>query len=326
MKHSRMALVAVVALMAAGALAYGATKVPLLQEPPKPRVDRITDADDDLLPVKPRAGKPEDELLPVEPRKPGDGSKPGDAARPKKPLSGKAGKHESPGVNASFAFDLVVGYLALVPEGGMRQSYYLLDSAHGHIGPDRGAIEGMANMSASSSEGTFDFQVMTNAGDFYGYATGREAGRIVTRFDAGMGASGRDFEAFAAGDWFESSFKPTGKVRDIGMSLSNRGYRSAEYAGIEPESGTPMKLWLADPDFEVDFYAASYMGLGIVPLPKAGVQKLVTRMEGAGATFELSYVMRRRQAFSGAGYKDMSRYMPGMGGLPGGVPGIPGKK
>ena len=37
-------------------------------------------------------------------------------------------------------------------------------------------------------------------------------------------------------------------------------------------------------------------------------------------------VMRRRQAFSGAGYKDMSRYMPGMGGLPGGVPGIPGKK
>ena len=143
---------------------------------------------------------------------------------------------------------------------------------------------------------------------------------------AGMGASGRDFEAFAAGDWFESSFKPTGKVRDIGMSLSNRGYRSAEYAGIEPESGTPMKLWLADPDFEVDFYAASYMGLGIVPLPKAGVQKLVTRMEGAGATFELSYVMRRRQAFSGAGYKDMSRYMPGMGGLPGGVPGIPGKK
>ena len=49
------------------------------------------------------------------------------------------------------------------------------------------------------------------------------------------------------------------------------------------------------------------MGLGIVPLPKAGVQKLVTRMEGAGATFELSYVMRRRQAFSGAGYKDMSR-------------------
>ena len=34
MKHSRMALVAAVALMAGGALAYGATKVPLLQEPP----------------------------------------------------------------------------------------------------------------------------------------------------------------------------------------------------------------------------------------------------------------------------------------------------
>ena len=89
MKHSRMALVAAVALMAGGALAYGATKVPLLQEPPKPRVDRITDADDDLLPVRPRAGKPEDELLPVEPRKPGDGSKPGYAARPNTPGSSR---------------------------------------------------------------------------------------------------------------------------------------------------------------------------------------------------------------------------------------------
>ncbi len=324
MKHSRMALVAGM-VMAGGALAYGATKVPLLQDGPKPKVERLTDADDDLLPVKPRAGKPGDDLLPVEPRKPGDASKPGDAATPKKPLSGKAGKHESPGINASFAFDLVVGYQARVPEAGVVQSYFLLDSAHGHVGLDRGAIESMANMSVSSSEGTFDFQVMTNAGDFYGYATGREAGPIAMRLHSGEGAVGRDFEALAAGDWFESTFKPTGQVRDIGMSLSNRGYRSTEYAGIEPESGTPLKLWLADPDFEVDFYAASYMGLGIVPLPKAGVQKLVTRMEGAGATFELSYVMRKRQTFSGAGYKDMSHYMPGMGGLPGAVPGMPGK-
>ena len=302
MKHSRMVLAAGL-LVAGGALAYGATKVQLLQDPPKPRVELLTDADDDLLPVKSRQQ--------------GDRPEPGDAAKPTRPLSDKAGKHGSPGINAGFAFDLVVGYHAWVPEADAVQSYYLLDSERGHIGLDRGAIESMANMTVSSSEGTHDFQVMTNGGDFYNYGTARETGPIAMRLQSGEGVVGRDFNAFAAGDWFETTFKPTGQVRDIGMSLSNKPYRSSEYAGIEPDSGTPMKLWLADPDFEVGFYIASYMGLGIVPMPKSGVQKLVTRMEGAGAVFELSYVMRKRQAFSGAGYKDMSRIMPGMGAMPG---------
>ena len=298
-------------LLAGGAAAYGLAQVPILQDAPKPKVDRLTDADDDLLPVKPKqeAG---DGLLDPYPDKDAKANKDGDGKQGRS-LAAKAGKHASPGINAAFGFDLVFGYHAQVPEAGFIQSYFLLDSRRGHVGLDRGALESMGNMSASTSDGSFDFQVMTNSGEIYAYTTSREAGKVAMTLRAGEGAVGRDLDAYMSGDWFESSFKPTGQVRDIGMDLSNKPYRSVEYSGIDPESGTPLKLWLAKPDFEVDFYGASYMGVGIVPLPKADVQKLVTRMEGAGAVFELSYVMRKRKTFSGASYQDMSTLMGAYG-------------
>ena len=102
-------------------------------------------------------------------------------------------------------------------------------------------------------------------------------------------------------------------MRDIGSDLRGGKYRSTEYAGTNPETGKPLRIWLATPDFEVAFYAAAYMGTGVVALPKANVQRLVTRMEGEGAVFEISYVMRKSQRFSGAGYKDFSAVMAGYG-------------
>jgi hypothetical protein len=38
-------------LVAGGAAAYGLLQVPRLQDPPRSKVDRLTDADSDLLPV-----------------------------------------------------------------------------------------------------------------------------------------------------------------------------------------------------------------------------------------------------------------------------------
>ena len=52
-------------------------------------------------------------------------------------------------------------------------------------------------MTVSSSEGTHDFQVMTNGGDFYNYMTARETGPIAMRLQSGEGVVGRDFNAFA---------------------------------------------------------------------------------------------------------------------------------
>ena len=303
-------------LLAGGAAAYGLVQVPILQDAPKPKVERITDADEDLLPVESK-GTRQDDLLPVESKgKPKDelldlfaDDDTQDAAERKRRLAAKAGKHASPGINSGFSFDLAIGYHALVPEAGLVQSYYLVDSRHGHVGMDRGAIESMANAQATGEGATVDFQVLTSTADHYTYMTTSEMGPVAMSVRSGESPIGRDFEAFAAGDWFEDSFKPTGNVRDIGRNLSNAPYRSVEYAGVDPESGTPLKVWLATPDFDVGFYAVSYMGVGIVPLPKAGVQKLVTRTEGAGATFELSYVMRKPQTFDGARYKDMSQMM-----------------
>ena len=326
-------------LVAGGGAAYGMLQVPRLQDPPKAKVDRLTDADSDLLPVKPK-GAGADDLLPVEPKGAGkddllpvkskgtpkdelldpfaDDNKP-DAAERRRRLGSKAGKHPAPGINTNFSFDMVLGYQALVPGTGMVQSYYLLNSRQGHIGMDRGAIESMAQASAASDEASLDFQVITNTGNLYAYTTSSEMGRVAMTLHKEGGGLGRDFDALEGGDWFETTFKPTGKVRDIGRGLSNKPYRSVEYAGVDPNSGKPLKVWLANPDFEVDFYSVSYMGVGIVPLPKAGVQKLVTRMEGDRATFELSYVMRKQQTFSGAGYKDMSALMGAYGrGAPGG--------
>ena len=288
-------------LLAGGAAAYGVAQVPILQDAPKPKVERITDADDDLLPVKSK-GTPRDELL--DPFADDDTQ---DAAERKRRLAAKAGKHASPGINSGFSFDLAIGYHALVPEAGLVQSYFLLDSRHGHVGMDRGALESMLYVPPTGEGAKLDFQVLTSAADIYTYMTTSEMGPLAMSVLSGESPIGRDFEAFAAGDWFEDSFKPTGNVRDIGRNLSNAPYRSVEYAGVDPESGTPLKVGLATPDFDVGFYAVSWMGLGIVPLPKAGVQKLVTRTEGAGATFELSYVMRKPQTFDGARYKDMSQ-------------------
>ena len=38
----------------------------------------------------------------------------------------------------------------------------------------------------------------------------------------------------------------------------------------------------------------------------------MTRIEGDGVVFELSYVMRRSTQFSGARYRDLSALMPGL--------------
>ena len=297
-------------LLAGGAAAFGVTRRDLLQDPPKPKVERITDADD-LLPVKSRAGDPADDLLDPYPQD-ADADKVGDA-EPRANVGDKAGKHPSPPINGSFAFDLVIGYIGQVPEAGMLQSYYLLDSRSGHIGLDRGAVESMGNRPATGEGGSLDFQIMTNAGDHYSYMSGTEMGQVAMSARSGESPLGRDLNAYIAGDWFESDFKPTGKIRDIGSDLRGGKYRSTEYAGTNPESGKPLRIWLATPDFEVAFYAATYMGIGVVALPKANVQRLVTRMEGEGAVFEISYVMRKSQRFSGAGYKDFSAVMAGYG-------------
>ena len=219
-------------LVAGGAAAYGMLQVPRLQDPPKAKVDRLTDADSDLLPVKPK-GAGADDLLPVKSKGTpkdelldpfADDNKP-DAAERRRRLGSKAGKHPAPGINTNFSFDMVLGYQALVPGTGMVQSYYLLNSRQGHIGMDRGAIESMAQASAASDEASLDFQVITNTGNLYAYTTSSEMGRVA-------------------------------------MTLHK---------------------------------------------------------EGGGATFELSYVMRKQQTFSGAGYKDMSALMGAYGrGAPGG--------
>ena len=65
-------------LLAGGAAAYGITLGDLLQDPPKPRVDPLTDADSDLLPVTSRAGDPADDLLDPHPQD-ADADKTGDA-------------------------------------------------------------------------------------------------------------------------------------------------------------------------------------------------------------------------------------------------------
>lgn len=298
-------------LLAGGAAAYGITRSDLLQDPPKPKVDRITDADSDLLPATSRAGAPADDLLDPYPDR-ADADKAEDAT-PRANVGDKAGKHPSPPITGSFAFDLVIGYIGQVPEAGMVQSYYLLDSRSGHIGMDRGAIESLGNMPAAGEGGSLDFQVMTNAGDQYSYMTSAEMGRVAMSARSGESPLGRDLNAYMAGDWFESDFKPTGKVRDIGSDLRGGKYRSKEYAGTNPENGKPLRIWLATPDFDVAFYAATYMGTGVVALPKANVQRLVTRMEGEGAVFEISYVMRKSQRFSATGYKDLSAVMAGYG-------------
>ena len=298
-------------LLAGGAAAFGVTRSDPLQDPPKPKVDRITDADSDLLPVKSRAGDPADDLLDTYPQD-ADADQTGDAG-PRANVGDKAGKHPSPQINGSFAFDLVIGYIGQVPGAGMLQSYYLLDSRSGHIGLDRGAVESMGNQPGTGEGGSLDFQVMTNAGDHYSYMTSAEMGRVAMSVRSGESPLGRDLNAFFAGDWFENDFKPTGKMRDIGSDLRGGKYRSTEYAGTNPENGKPLRIWLATPDFEVAFYAAAYMGTGVVALPKANVQRLVTRMEGEGAVFEISYVMRKSQRFSGAGYKDFSAAMAGHG-------------
>ena len=298
-------------LLAGGAAAFGVTRSDPLQDPPKPKVDRITDADSDLLPVKSRAGDPADDLLDTYPQD-ADADQTGDAG-PRANVGDKAGKHPSPQINGSFAFDLVIGYIGQVPGAGMLQSYYLLDSRSGHIGLDRGAVESMGNQPGTGEGGSLDFQIMTNAGDHYSYMTSAEMGRVAMSARSGESPLGRDLNAYIAGDWFERDFKPTGKVRDIGSDLRGGKYRSTEYSGTDPESGKPLRLWLATPDFDVAFYAASYMGTGVVALPKANVQRLVTRMEGEGAVFEISYVMRKSQRFSGAGYKDFSAVMAGYG-------------
>ena len=268
------------------------TNVPRIEDPPRTNVPRLTDADDDLLPVESRRQTP---------------------ARPAAtdPAS-KAGKRATAPIGAQFSYDLVVGFIGQVPGEPPITSYFFLDSRNGHFGMDRGGIESLGNASAVGEGGSFDFQVFTNAADHYVYLQSAEMGPVAMKAASGQDALGADLEVYFQATAFEEDFRRTGRVRNIGADLSGKPYVSVEYAGTSPETGTPVSLWLAEADFEVGFYGASYFGLGVIPLPKARQQRLVTRIEGDGVVFELSYVMRKAHRFSGAGYRDLSSLLPGM--------------
>ena len=260
------------------------TNVPRIQDPPPTHVPRLSDADDDLLPVESRQRLPEPVAI--------------DPAT-------KAGKGGSAPMGSTFTYDLVIGFIAQVPEEGVVTSYFFLDSRNGHFGMDRGGMESLGNAPAVGEGGSFDFLVFTNAADHYTYLRSAETGPVAIQAKGGQDALGADLEAFFQASAFEEDFRKTGRVRNIGSNLAGKPYVSQEYTGINPETGTPMTLWLAAPDFHVGFYAATYFGVGVIPLPKARQQWLVTRMEGDGAVFEISYVMRRNTTFSGAGYRDL---------------------
>lgn len=273
-----------------------ATPVPRIEDPPRTHVPRLTDADDDLLPVKSRQWPP---------------AAPVPAAPAAADSANKAGKGASPPITGSFSYDLMLGFIGQVPGEPLITSYFFLDSRHGHIGMDRGAIETLGNASAAGEGAGFDFQVFTNAADHYLYLQSSDLGPVAIKAASGQDVLGADLEVYFQATTFEDSFRKTGRVRHIGADLSGKPYASEEFTGTNPETGAPVSLWLAKPDFAVGFYAASYFGLGVVPLPKARQQRLVTRMEGEGVVFELSYVMRKSKRFSGAGYRDMSTMLPG---------------
>lgn len=343
MNMRKIALIAGLAA-AGGAAAFGLARVPLLKDPDPPQVPLLDQADDGLLDVRsasgqddllpagrgarekdgsggrvPRLNAADDDLLDVESRAGQDGllepypaTRPAADGRGAASRTGEAGATiASPSINASFAFDLAVGYVVHSPEAGLVNSYYLLDP-DGNIGLDPGALKGMAGGVPGGDGNTVDFQVLTNAADHYTYMTSADMGRIAMSVNSGQTASGREHEAMLDARRFARTMKPTGQVRDIGRNLSNQPYRSTEYAGIEPDTGQPVRLWLARPDFRTRFGAATYMGLGIVTLPGEG-QRLVTRMEGGGVVMELSYISRRSQRFSGAGYRDISSMMNAYG-------------
>lgn len=313
MKSSLASLGVVLILATATATAGVQARVPLIEDPPPPRVPLIEDADD-LLPVVPGRKPPPPTRRTEVPRL--DEPPPPDAGKPAPPaaranIGDKAGGGHVP-IGGSFRYDLVLGFFGGGADTDLVTSYFYLDSKNGHFGMDRGAIESLGNAPASGEGGRFDFQVFTRAADHYLYVTSTEMGPVAMKASGGQDALGADLAAYLDGEHFESTFRRTGKTRDIGLGLSGQPYPSEEYVGNSPETGAPMSIWLARPDFEPGFYAATYFGLGIVPLPGANRQRLVTRIEGEGVVFELSYLKRADKAFSGAGYRDLSGLVPGM--------------
>jgi len=281
---------------------------------------------DDLLPVKPRGA--DDDLLPVEPRGDQDDllpdrwPPPEEAPAPGEPTADagddparKADLGPGPSPNDRFDFDLVVGFNALAEGEGMLSSYYFYDSRQGHCGMDPAAVSALGDGSATGGpEGRFDYQVFTRNAGIFMYMTTNELGRLYMRMPTGTGLAA-DFESLAAGQHFEEAFKPTGRRRGIGLDLSGKPYDSVEYRGPSPDNGETMSLWLAKPDFDVGFYASSCWALGVVTLPEARQQRLITRAEGMGTVFELSYVQRQRNGFSGAGYRDIGSLLGGLQGM-----------
>lgn len=308
------------ALTLAVAAAPAQERIPRLEDPPKTPVAPIEDADD-LLPVEtgrkpapppPRTKVPRvDEPAPL-PRQSSPGPAPTtEPTPPPRPDIGRkaGGGHAS--IGGSFRYDLVLGFIGGDADTGVITSYFYLDSKNGHFGMDRGGIESLGNASAVGEGGSFDFQVFTRAAEHYLYVTSTEMGRVAMKAGGAQDALGADLAAYFDGGYFESTFRRSGKTRNIGTGLSGQPYASEEYVGRSPDTGAPMSIWLARPDFEPGFYAATYFGLGIVPLPGANRQRLVTRVEGEGVMFELSYLKRASKAFSGAGYRDLSGLMPG---------------
>jgi septum formation inhibitor MinC len=265
-----------------------------IEDPAPTKVKLLTDADDDLLPVKstgsgstrPRSGK----------------------STVKDPAT-KAGNPATIRLKDVFQFDLVVGYSALIPGESLITSYFFLDSKQGHCGLDKGAVSSMANSPAEADGNSLDFLLHSYQGGQYYFMTSADKGKLVMTMNTGNTSMNVDMDAWLDGSSFEETFRLTGQKRKIGKNLSGSLYVSEEYIGKSPIDGSTLRIWMADPDFNTGFYAATYMGLGVISLPRAKKQRLITRIEGGGAVWEVSYLQRQRNQFSGAAYQPVNLAM-----------------
>lgn len=265
-----------------------------IEDPPPTKVELLTDADDDLLPVKPA----------------GSGStRPNPGKSTVKDPATKAGTPATIRLKDVFQFDLVVGYSALIPGESLITSYFFFDSKLGHCGLDKGAVSSMANAAAEADGNSLDFLLQSYQGGQYYFMTSADKGKLVMTMNTGNTSMNVDLDAWLNGNTFEETFRLTGQKRKIGKNLSGSSYMSEEYIGKSPIDGSLLRVWLADPDFNTGFYAATYMGLGIISLPRAKKQRLITRFEGSGAVWEISYLQRQRNQFSGAAYQPVNLAM-----------------
>ncbi len=202
--------------------------------------------------------------------------------------------------NATVSFDREMTFSAHTVAGRSSTSKFLVNTQKGYMGMNKEMIEEFAGIDLPDNENfKVHYRVTSTNGKTYYFVEINGVRQVMNRLPQdNIDCDQTNISV----DKFRNNFSPTGS----NLSVSSENYQSKEFEGISPETGNPVKVYIAEQN-EVHINPSDnpktvgIFGLGYIYHDNK--TQMVTRIENDHGTAELERITNTNISFQGSNYR-----------------------